>query len=125
MIRGLNFVLAITSVIALVGVYGLKYKAEATAVVKSGLEEQVAHEKAQLTVLKADWAFLNQPSQIEPIVRRHADALNLQVAQAEQFGHFDDLPMRPTAQPDSAALTDLLKSLEAGVDPAGGKIEGQ
>lgn len=125
MIRGLNIVLAITSVVALVGVYGLKYKAEATAGVKAQLEQTVAHQKARLTVLKADWAYLNQPSQIEPIVRRHADQLHLQVAKADQFGRFDDLPMRPVTQPDSAGLTDLLKSLEAGVDPAGGTVKGQ
>ncbi|HEY8594011.1 MAG TPA: hypothetical protein VIL84_02105 [Devosiaceae bacterium] len=125
MIRGLNIVLAVTSLVALVGVYGLKYRVEETATRKAELESRIEHQQATLSVVKADWAYLNQPSQIEPIVERHADELKLAVADEKQFAKFEDLPMRPVSEPDSAALTDLIKSLDAGIDPAGGKIEGQ
>jgi hypothetical protein len=100
-IKTLNIVLTGTALLALVGVYGLKYSVEETA-------------KA---LLKADWSYLNQPAHVAPIVARHQEALGLQVIQQAQFVHLDALPMRPAA-PDTDALDALFQSLDAGVDPA-------
>lgn len=123
-IHKLNIVLALTSVLALVGVYGLKYSVEGVARTKSGLERTIAHQKADLSLLQADWSYLNQPGHIQPIVDRHAQALGLGPLQQSQFGAFTDLPMRPVATPDTQAMTDLFKSLDAGVDPADKPIGG-
>jgi hypothetical protein len=125
MIRTLNIVLTLTSVAALVGVYALKYSVEETASAKSAIERTIARQESDLSMLKADWAYLNQPSHIEPIVDRHLEALNLQPLKQSQIGAFDLIPMRPPA-PDTEGLTELLESLEAGVDPAAGvQLEGQ
>jgi hypothetical protein len=125
MIRTLNIVLTLTSVAALVGVYALKYSVEETASAKSAIERTIARQESDLSMLKADWAYINQPSHIEPIVDRHLEALNLQPLKQSQIGSFDLIPMRPQA-PDSEGLTELLESLEAGVDPAAGaQLEGQ
>ncbi|HEY4202658.1 MAG TPA: hypothetical protein VGM83_19070 [Devosiaceae bacterium] len=119
MIRTLNVILTLTSVAALVGVYSLKNSVEGTAAEKTALERTISRQESDLSMLKADWAYLNQPSHIEPIVDRHLAALNLQPLKQTQVGSFNVLPMRPPA-PDTAGLTDLLKSLESGVDPAAG-----
>ena len=125
MIRTLNIVLTLTSVAALVGVYALKYSVEETASAKSAIERTIARQESDLSMLKADWAYLNQPSHIEPIVDRHLEALNLQPLKQSQIGAFDLIPMRPPA-PDTEGLTELLESLEAGVDPAADvQLEGQ
>jgi hypothetical protein len=125
MIRTLNIVLTLTSVAALVGVYALKYSVEETASAKSAIERTIARQESDLSMLKADWAYLNQPSHIEPIVDRHLEALNLQPLKQSQIGAFDLIPMRSPA-PDTEGLTELLESLEAGVDPAAGvQLEGQ
>jgi hypothetical protein len=125
MIRTLNIVLTLTSVAALVGVYALKYSVEETASAKAALEHTIARQESDLSMLKADWAYLNQPSHIAPIVERHVADLNLQPLKASQIGSFDLIPMRPPA-PDAEGLTELLESLEAGVDPAAGiPLEGQ
>jgi hypothetical protein len=121
MIRGFNIVMALTSVVALVGVYGLKYSVEETATGKSQLERAIDRQESDLSLLKADWAYLNQPSHVAPIVTRHAEALGLLPIVPAQFGGFDGLPMR-VAPPDKRALDDLFESLEAGVDPAGETI---
>jgi hypothetical protein len=116
MIRVLNMVLVVTSIAALVGVYALKYSVEETAAEKAAVQRQIERQQADLSLLKADWAFLNQPANVAPIVTRHIAELNLQTLAQEQFGRFETLPMRMQA-PDSGALDALFESLDSGVDP--------
>jgi hypothetical protein len=116
MIRTLNVVFVVTSIAALVGVYALKYSVEETASEKAAIERQIDRQEADLSLLKADWAFLNQPANVAPIVTRHVAELNLQTLAQDQFGGFDGLPMRMKA-PDMDALDGLFESLDAGVDP--------
>jgi hypothetical protein len=115
-IRTLNVVLVITSIVALVGVYALKYSVEETASEKASIERQIDRQEGDLSLLKADWAFLNQPANVAPVVTRHVAELNLQSLAQDQFGSFATLPMRMKA-PDAAALDGLFESLDAGVDP--------
>lgn len=117
MIRTLNVILVCTSALALIGVYALKYSVEETASDKAAIQRQIERQEGQLSLLKADWAYLNQPAHVAPIVARHAEALGLAAIKPEQFGTFADLPMRPVIQNDTMALDDLFESLEAGVDP--------
>lgn len=116
MIRTLNVVLVITSIVALVGVYALKYSVGETASEKVAIERQIDRQEGDLSLLKADWAFLNQPANVAPIVTRHVAELNLQTLSQDQFGNFDALPMRMRA-PDANALDGLFESLDAGIDP--------
>ena len=124
MIRKLNILLMLTSAIAFVAVYGLKYSVEEVAKNKQALERQIEHQQADLSLLKADWSYLNQPGYLQPIIMRHIDQLNLQPLKQAQFGSLTDIPLRPV-QPDTEAMTALFKSLEAGVDPADKPIGGQ
>lgn len=117
MIKTLNIVLTGTALLALVGVYGLKYSVEETAKARNDLQRQIETQEADLSLLKADWSYLNQPAHVAPIVARHQEALGLQMIQQAQFVHLDALPMRPAA-PDTEALDALFQSLDAGVDPA-------
>jgi hypothetical protein len=116
MIRTLNVILVMSSICALVGVYALKYSVGETASEKSAIQRQIERQQADLSLLKADWAFLNQPANVGPIVTRHVAELNLQPLAQEQFGRFDNLPMRMTA-PDGDALDSLFEALDSGVDP--------
>lgn len=120
MIRSLNTILVIVTVVGLVAVYALKYQAEKTASELAALETTVARKSEYLSTLRADWAYLNQPSTLEPIITRHAEQLELAPAAAEQFTSLDSIPMRPPTEPNSAALEALLLALEAGVDPTVG-----
>jgi hypothetical protein len=116
MIRTINVILVITSICALVGVYALKYSVGETASEKTSLQRFIERQEADLSLLKADWAFLNQPANVGPIVTRHVADLNLQPLAQEQFGRFDILPMRMKA-PDTGALDTLFEALDSGVDP--------
>jgi hypothetical protein len=115
-IRTLNIILVISGVIALVGVYALKFSVGDTAEQKVQLQRQIDRQEADLSLLKADWAFLNQPANVAPIVNRHVAELNLQTLNQSQFGDFSILPMRLKA-PDTNALDSLFQSLNSGVDP--------
>ena len=121
MIRGLNVILMISSIFALVGVYGIKFQTEAIEEEKLSLVHAVQKQEGQLSVLKADWAHFSQPSFIAPLVERHNDVLELQTLQAKQFGSIADLPMRPE-QLNDEGLTALLEALDAGIDPIGDKL---
>ncbi len=121
MIRGLNLILLITSIFALVGVYGVKFRSETIEDTKLALARDVAQQQERLSVLKADWAHFSQPTFIAPIVERHAEALNLQILESSQFGSIADLPMRPE-QINDEGLTALFAALESGVDPIGDKL---
>ncbi|RDE10190.1 cell division protein FtsL [Pelagibacterium lacus] len=120
----LNLILAVLTVLAVVAVYSQKHFAELTAEEITSIERSITRQQAALSILKADWAYLNQPTQIQPIIDRHNDVLNLQVAKARQFGHFEDLPMRPIQRLDTDALNALFETVEAGEDPIGSLLEG-
>jgi len=115
-IRTLNIILVITAICALVGVYALKFSVGDTAEQKAALERQIDRQEADLSLLKADWAFLNQPANVAPVIQRHVAELNLQTLSQDQFGNFAILPMRLKA-PDTSALNSLFQSLDQGVDP--------
>jgi hypothetical protein len=123
MIRHLNVILMITSVVVLVAVYVMKYQTEYMAAELAGIERGIDRQNGELSLLKADWAALNQPGHIQPIVDRHADILGLEPIKQEQYGAFEDLPMRPAA-PDTAALDELFELLTSGIDPVAQLIEG-
>ncbi|WP_193335215.1 cell division protein FtsL [Devosia beringensis] len=122
MIRNLNIILIFTSVLMLSGVYGLKFAIENTAGERSMLIAQIDEQEGALSLLKADEAVLSQPGHIDPIVKRHALALDIAPVRQEQFGAFAALPMRP-AKPNSAAMDSLFTALEAGVDPIDAILE--
>ena len=122
MIRIFNIILGVACGLALIGVYGLKFQSEGIASQRYDLEQRISDQQEQLSLLRADWAYVNQPSYVEPIISRHQDVLNLAVIDAKQFKSIDDLPMRP-AELDPDALTELLQSLDAGVDPIAALIE--
>lgn len=117
MIRTLNLILLLTSVFGLIGVYTLKYSVEETAARKAEVQRTIQQREGELSLLKADWAYLNQPGHIAPIVARNVEVLGLYPVKQTQFGGFAGLPMRPTG-PDKTALDALFQSLNAGVDPA-------
>lgn len=122
MIRMLNAIMLCTSIAGLIGVYALKYSVEDIATEKTQVERKIDRQMGELSLLKADWSYLNQPAHVAPIVARHQEVLALLPTNTDQFGRMDNLPMRPAA-PDTAALDALLTSLDAGIDPIEQLIE--
>lgn len=122
MIRRLNMILMLTSLAALIAVYALKYATVDAANANLAMKTKIEEQKTELSLLKADWAYINQPGYIAPIIERHAEDLQMAMIGPEQFISIDDIPMRKI-EPDSDALTELLEALESGVDPIAVLIE--
>ncbi|MFD1251435.1 MULTISPECIES: hypothetical protein [Devosia] len=122
MIRSLNIFLIFASIAMLAGVYALKFSIEGTAAERTAMQSFIHEQEGQLSLLQADWAVLNQPGHVEPIVRRHEAELAIGPVKQEQFGSFAALPMRP-AKPNSAAMDALFESIAAGIDPIDAILE--
>lgn len=122
MIRSINIFLIFASIAMLAGVYALKFSIEGTAAERTALMARISDQEGQLSLLKADWAVLNQPGYIEPIVRRHEAELAIKPVAQEQFGSFAELPMRP-ARPDSEAMDALFEAIATGTDPIDAILE--
>jgi hypothetical protein len=122
MIRTINIILLFVSVAMLAGVYALKFSIEGTAAERTALVAKIDEQEGQLSLLKADWAVLNQPGHVEPIVRRHEAELAVGPVKQEQFGAFASLPMRP-AKPDTQAMDALFEAIAEGVDPIDAILE--
>lgn len=123
-LRNINIGLAALAVAMLVGVYTQKHMAETTADEMRAIEGTIARQQATLSILKADWAYLNQPTQLQAIVDRHNETLNLHVPEVEQFGTFASLPMRPEERLDTEAMDALFETIESEQDPIGSLLEG-
>lgn len=119
----LNVFLALVVMVSFVAVYAQKHITELTADDIRVVERAIAKQQADLSIFKADWAFLNQPTQVQPIIRRHQEVLGLQAVNAKQFGSFDNLPMRPAQVLDTDALDALFETIETGGDPIGDMLE--
>jgi hypothetical protein len=122
MIRTINIILIFVSVAMLAGVYALKFSIEGTASERTALTAKIHDQEGELSLLKADWAVLNQPGHVEPIVRRHELELAVGPVKQEQFGSFAALPMRP-ARPDTAAMDALFEAIAEGIDPIDAILE--
>ncbi len=122
MIRNINIFLIIASIALLAGVYGLKFSIEGTAAERTALKATISEQEGELSLLKADWAVLNQPGHIGSIVTRHEAELEIAQVQQKQFGSFAALPMRP-AKPDSAAMDALFEAIAQGIDPIDAILE--
>ena len=63
-----------------------------------------------VSLLRAEWSLLNQPTRVQELVARHADELKLAPLDPRQIVRFEQLPTRPTgpAADDEAALSAIL-----------------
>jgi len=120
MIRWLQIasVLAVTASAAFV--FQVKYRSEAVAERVADLQRAVDEEGEAISLLKAEWSYLIQPSRVQDLIERHRARLGLEPVSPEQIGTFADLPMRraavPADMPDGAASVTEFEP--AGTDPA-------
>ncbi len=123
MLRWFNLILLAIALLSLVSVYYIKYQTIETANKKIALERKIKEQKNALSLLKADWAYLNQPSYIEPIILRHKEELGLKPIEQSQYIKISDLPARIVSERDKKELDLLFEAIEQGVDPIALLIE--
>jgi hypothetical protein len=112
MIRWLQVVSVVAAAGAAIFVFQIKYRAETVAERAATLQRQVNQENETLSLLQAEWSLLIQPTRVQELVERHADALKLQPLDPAQITQIENLPMRPKgpAPDDEAALSAILEA---------------
>jgi hypothetical protein len=94
-----------------VGLFQVKYNVQSKEAELRSINRQIEANRSAIHVLDAEWSYLNDPTRLADLTRRHTD---LTPTQASQIKHFSDLPPRPaTAQPDLPALSSAAPSTPA------------
>lgn len=65
------------------------------------LRSEIAEEREALSVLRAEWGYLNRPDRLRALVRENAEALGLVELTPDQFGAVTDAPFPPPPAPVS------------------------
>lgn len=92
-----------------VGLFQVKYNVQSKEAELRGINRQIDSNRSAIHVLDAEWSYLNDPTRLADLTRRHTD---LTPSQASQIKHFADLPPRPaSAQPDLPALSNAAPNV--------------
>lgn len=90
MIRAFNIFLVLTVIALSVGLYDIKYRAEAADRRAKQIDREIAEEQEGIRILRAEWSYLNQPQRLQELAQRYTP---LETLKAAQIGSFNDIPM--------------------------------
>lgn len=95
MFRTTDIVLIAAMVAGAAFTYNTKHQVEAQLAEVRRLEAAIRFERDTMTVLKADWSLLTQPSRLQKLTEIYQDQLALVPLDAHQIIGIEDLPARP------------------------------
>lgn len=95
MFRTTDIVLIAVMVSAAAFTYSTKHQVEGQLAEVRKLEGQIRFEQDTITVLKADWSLLTQPSRLQKLTEIYQGELQLAPLEAHQIVGIDELPARP------------------------------
>jgi hypothetical protein len=93
--RYVNIGLVAAMITGAIVTYAFKYRAEAAAAHVAGLKSAIERERQSLSLLKAEWSVLEQPSRLQTLVERYQDYLGLQPFSLDQVATLEEIPVRP------------------------------
>jgi cell division protein FtsL len=91
MIRVLNFVMIAMTITICFGLYKITNESRATQKELDALNGKIAAEQNAITVLKAEWSYLAQPSRLQELSGKF---LGLQAVSSTQIGTISKIPFR-------------------------------
>ena len=101
--RIINLILLTAMVVGVAVTYDMKHKAELAADRVATLQHQIAKEKDQIVLLKAEWSMLTQPARLQATIEKYADHFQLQPFSPDQIATVDEIPLKPASTNDNAA----------------------
>jgi hypothetical protein len=107
MLRSLNVIWIGLMVTGAVFTYVMKDGSGRAADHVMQLRADIAREKEQLTVLRAEWSVLDQPARLQALVARYATYLHLQPLDVRQLASIDDVPEKPVDPPEAAGIDNI------------------
>ncbi|MCM2560673.1 cell division protein FtsL [Lutimaribacter sp. EGI FJ00015] len=95
-------ILSILTACAVIGLafwaYHENYKTQEALAKSEQLQRDIASARARLSVLRAEWAYLNRPDRLRELATLNFDKLGLLPFAPEQFGRVDKVPYPPQGQ---------------------------
>ncbi|MEQ8585176.1 MAG: hypothetical protein RLO01_12540 [Thalassobaculaceae bacterium] len=85
-----------------VALFMVKYEVQDREERLAALHREILANQEAVHVLEAEWSYLNRPSNLEAMVRRH---LHLVPLDTTRLGQIEQLPMRLPLMPDAAGNT--------------------
>ena len=110
--RIVNVILLAMMIVSAVATYDMKHKAELAAERVASLQGDIAREKRDITLLKAEWSMLTQPGQLQAAITKSADHFRLAPFTPDQIASVDEIQMKPTGVDSKAS--DTLARIAAG-----------
>ncbi|MCT8972570.1 cell division protein FtsL [Microbaculum marinisediminis] len=104
MTRLVSLLAVVLIVAAAVGLYRFKGESQQLARQIAELRAEIDDEREMISVLRAEWNYLDQPSRIQELADRYLDLNRLDV---EQISMVEHLPMRPLDIDPSGANTTI------------------
>lgn len=95
MFRTTDIVLIAAMVAGAAFTYHTKHQVEAQLAEVRKIEAAIRFEQDSMTVLRADWSLLTQPSRLQKLTELYQDQLVLVPLEAHQIVGIDELPARP------------------------------
>jgi len=116
--RGLPVILAALAVIGL-GYWAYSQTIQTQAAIRDveRLQREIGAERERLSVLRAEWAYLNRPDRLRELVDFNFERLELLPMVPEQFGTVAELP-RPRPEPDPMEQLEGLLLMNASIGGA-------
>lgn len=110
--RSLLYVMTVAGVIALAfWAYRENYATQAALAETRALRGEILHAHERLSILKAEWAYLNRPDRLRDLALINFDRLGLLPLRPEQFGHVREVAYPPVLTidlSDAVEVADLL-----------------
>ena len=94
--RSMIFLVTVLSVIGLaVWAYRENYQTQAAINETERLQREIGAARARLSMLKAEWAYLNRPERLRDLAEINYDRLQLLPLGPDQFGRVDQVVYPP------------------------------
>ena len=91
--------LTVLTALAVIGLafwaYHENYQTQQAQARAKQLQTDIRDARARLTVLRAEWAYLNRPDRLRELAEINFDRLGLLPFLPEQFGRVDEIPYPP------------------------------
>jgi hypothetical protein len=101
--RALNLILLAVMIFGAIITYDMKHDAEVAADNVARLQSDVASERDQISLLRAELSLLTQPSRLQSVVSTYQDYFQLKPFAPDQIGAINEIPLRPNAARDDIA----------------------
>lgn len=99
--RSLLYILTAVSVIGLAfWAYRENYQTQAEIARTETINREIGQARARLSVLRAEWAYLNRPDRLRDLTEVNFDRLGLLPLRADQFGKVDQVAFPPEEEPE-------------------------